>query len=85
VAVEARVHVESVGGAGVLHVAADYVSLLKPRIILLLLVTELGAMIVAARGWPGGGVTLGSLLGGALAAVWRRCDQLLVRSTTSTL
>jgi len=68
VAVEARVHVESVGGAGVLRVAADYVSLLKPRIILLLLVTELGAMIVAARGWPGGGVTLGSLLGGALAA-----------------
>ena len=52
----------------VLRVAADYFALLKPRIILLLLVTELGAMIVAARGWPGTGVTLGSVLGGAMAA-----------------
>ncbi len=51
-----------------LRVAADYVALLKPRIILLLLVTELGAMIVAARGWPGTGLLLGSLAGGALAA-----------------
>jgi heme o synthase len=70
VAVEAQVRAEGVGGAGaaLLRVAADYVSLLKPRVILLLLVTELGAMIVAARGWPGAGVTLGSLLGGALAA-----------------
>jgi protoheme IX farnesyltransferase len=50
------------------QVAADYVALLKPRIILLLLVTELGAMIVAARGWPAAGLTLGSLMGGALAA-----------------
>jgi protoheme IX farnesyltransferase len=70
VAVEAQVRAEGAGGAGaaLLRVAADYVSLLKPRVILLLLVTELGAMIVAARGWPGAGVTLGSLLGGALAA-----------------
>jgi heme o synthase len=55
-------------GAGVLRVAGDYLALLKPRIILLLLVTELGAMLVAARGWPGAGVTIGSLLGGAMAA-----------------
>jgi protoheme IX farnesyltransferase len=70
VAVEAQVRAEGAGGAGsaLLRVAADYVSLLKPRVILLLLVTELGAMIVAARGWPGAGVMLGSLLGGALAA-----------------
>ncbi|MEA2627826.1 MAG: heme o synthase [Chloroflexota bacterium] len=69
-AVEAQVRAEGAAGAGaaLLRVAADYVSLLKPRVILLLLVTELGAMIVAARGWPGAGVTLGSLLGGALAA-----------------
>ena len=69
-AVEAQVRADGAGraGAAVLRVAADYVSLLKPRVILLLLVTELGAMIVAARGWPGAGVTLGSLLGGALAA-----------------
>lgn len=51
-----------------LRVVGDYVALLKPRVIGLLLVTELGAMVVAARGWPGTGVTLGSLLGGALAA-----------------
>ena len=68
VAVEAQVRGDTTGSAGALRIAADYVSLLKPRVILLLLVTELGAMIVAARGWPGLGVTLGSLLGGALAA-----------------
>jgi heme o synthase len=69
-AVESQVRAESSGWAAaqVFQVAADYVALLKPRIILLLLVTELGAMIVAARGWPGAGVTLGSLMGGALAA-----------------
>jgi protoheme IX farnesyltransferase len=69
-AVETQVRVDAPGraGAGVLRVAADYLALLKPRIILLLLVTELGAMIVAARGWPGTGVTFGSLFGGALAA-----------------
>jgi heme o synthase len=51
-----------------LRLAADYAGLLKPRIILLLLVTELGAMVVAARGWPGTWLLLGSLAGGALAA-----------------
>ncbi|MEO9048404.1 MAG: heme o synthase [Candidatus Dormiibacterota bacterium] len=50
------------------QVAADYVALLKPRIILLLVVTELGAMITAARGWPSAGVLVGSVAGGALAA-----------------
>ena len=70
VAVEAQVRADASGraGVGLLQVAADYLGLLKPRIILLLLVTELGAMIVAARGWPGAAVTLGSLAGGALAA-----------------
>jgi len=69
-AVETQVRIEASGhsAAGVLRVAADYLALLKPRIILLLLVTELGAMIVAARGWPGAWVTIGSLTGGALAA-----------------
>ncbi|HXC77200.1 MAG TPA: heme o synthase [Candidatus Acidoferrum sp.] len=69
-AVEAQVPAAARGGlgAGALRVVADYVGLLKPRIILLLLVTELGAMMVAARGWPGTWVTLGSLAGGALAA-----------------
>jgi protoheme IX farnesyltransferase len=51
-----------------LQVAADYLALLKPKIILLLVVTELGAMMVAARGWPRPEVLIGALLGGAMAA-----------------
>jgi heme o synthase len=51
-----------------LQVAGDYIALLKPRIILLLVVTELSAMFVAARGWPSPGVLVGSLIGGAMAA-----------------
>jgi protoheme IX farnesyltransferase len=50
------------------QIASDYVALLKPRIILLLVVTELSAMIVAARGLPPAGVLAGSLIGGAMAA-----------------
>jgi len=46
----------------------DYLSLTKPRIMLLLLITELGAMISAARGWPGTSLTLAALAGGALSA-----------------
>ena len=46
----------------------DYLSLTKPRIMLLLLITEFGAMIAAARGWPGIGLTLAALAGGALSA-----------------
>jgi protoheme IX farnesyltransferase len=49
-------------------VLADYASLTKPRILLLLLITELGAMIAAARGWPGTSLTLAALAGGALSA-----------------
>jgi protoheme IX farnesyltransferase len=51
-----------------LQLARDYLALLKPRIILLLIVTEASAMIVAARGWPSPGVLIGSLIGGAMAA-----------------
>ena len=47
---------------------ADYLSLTKPRIMLLLLITEFGAMIAAARGWPGTSLTLAALAGGALSA-----------------
>ncbi|HEY8737874.1 MAG TPA: heme o synthase, partial [Candidatus Dormibacteraeota bacterium] len=49
-------------------VLADYLSLAKPRILLLLLITELGTMIAAARGWPGTSLTLAALAGGALSA-----------------
>jgi heme o synthase len=54
--------------AALLDVAGDYLALLKPKIILLLVVTELSAMIVAARGWSAPGLLIGSLVGGALAA-----------------
>src|SRR5262249_31571333 len=46
----------------------DYVALTKPRIIVLLEVTALTAMVMAAHGWPGTWLTLATLAGGALAA-----------------
>jgi protoheme IX farnesyltransferase len=54
--------------AGARTVLGDYLSLTKPRILLLLLITEFGAMIAAARGWPGTSLTLAALAGGALSA-----------------
>jgi protoheme IX farnesyltransferase len=45
-----------------------FVALTKPRIIELLLVTTLPTMIVAARGWPGVGLVVATLVGGTLAA-----------------
>ena len=53
---------------GARSMLTDYLSLTKPRIVLLLLITELGAMISAARGWPGTSLTLAALAGGALSA-----------------
>ena len=50
------------------EVVLDYVSLAKPRIIVLLLVTALGGMMIASRGWPSTGLVILTLLGGALAA-----------------
>ncbi|HSK23992.1 MAG TPA: heme o synthase [Egicoccus sp.] len=47
------------------QLVADYVSLTKPRIIELLLVTTVPAMLVAAGGWPGTGLLAATLLGGA--------------------
>src|ERR1700724_343075 len=56
------------GRGGGLSALADYLSLTKPRILLLLLITELGAMIAAGRGWPGTSLTLAALPGGAFYA-----------------
>jgi protoheme IX farnesyltransferase len=47
---------------------ADYLELTKPRIIVLLLVTTLAAMVMAAHGIPPLGLTLFTAVGGALAA-----------------
>jgi heme o synthase len=46
----------------------DYVTLTKPHIISLLLVTTLVPMLVAARGWPDGWLVLWTMLGGYLMA-----------------
>ena len=50
------------------EVLADYLALTKPRIIVLLEVTAFCAMVMAARGWPGLGLVLATMVGGALAA-----------------
>ncbi len=47
---------------------SDYFELSKPRIIGLLLITTLAAMVMATRGLPPIGLTLLTLIGGALAA-----------------
>ena len=46
----------------------DYVLLTKPIIVVLLLMTTLGAMIVAADDWPAMGLVLTTMLGGGLSA-----------------
>ncbi len=48
--------------------AGGFVALTKPRIVELLLVTTLPTMIVAAKGWPGIGLVVATLVGGTLAA-----------------
>ncbi|SDP36392.1 protoheme IX farnesyltransferase [Klenkia soli] len=45
-----------------------YVSLTKPKLVELLLVTTLPAMMLAAGGWPGTGLVVATLVGGMLAA-----------------
>jgi protoheme IX farnesyltransferase len=45
----------------------DYVTLTKPRIMSLLLITGFCAMIAGARGWPGSGRAVAAMLGLALA------------------
>ena len=46
----------------------SYVSLTKPRIIELLLVTTIPTMFLASNGWPNWYLVLATLIGGALAA-----------------
>ena len=49
-------------------VIKNYVSLTKPRIIELLLVTTVPTMFLASNGWPDWYLVLATLIGGALAA-----------------
>jgi protoheme IX farnesyltransferase len=52
-----------------LHATArDYISLAKPRIIVLLLITEIATMFIAARGVPSLGLLFWAAVGGALAS-----------------
>jgi len=66
-----------------------YVSLTKPRIVELLLITTVPAMMLAAGGWPDLGLVLVVLVGGSLAAgaasalncyIDRDIDQLMRRT-----
>jgi len=45
-----------------------YVALTKPRIIMLLVVTTVPTMLLAARGWPSGWLIAATVFGGTLAA-----------------
>jgi protoheme IX farnesyltransferase len=56
------------GLTGVRAVINDYVALMKPGIMTLLLVTTLGAMLVAERGVPAFDLVLITLLGGVLTS-----------------
>ena len=62
------VRVEPLAQRGALGVARDYVALTKPRVIVLLEITTIAAMVMAARGWPDWGVVLATVVGGWLAA-----------------
>ena len=54
--------------ATVLRVASDYLTLTKPPIVLLLLITAIGGMFLAARGGPSLSIVLLVCAGGALGA-----------------
>jgi protoheme IX farnesyltransferase len=50
-------------GLGTNTRAADYWELVKPRIMLLIVVTTLGSLALAAGGWPGSALVLWTVLG----------------------
>lgn len=71
-----------------------YLNLTKPRIIVLLLITTLGGMVIAARGLPSLGLIAATVAGGALAAgsanaincyIDRDIDQLMRRTRRRSL
>jgi protoheme IX farnesyltransferase len=70
--VSVAVRVEPSVAAGVAARGAqtvrDYIALTKPRVVVLLEVTTVFAMVMAARGWPGLALTAATVTGGWLAA-----------------
>lgn len=65
---DALTTVERDAPARLRHLLGAYVSLMKLRVVELLLVTTLPAMVLAARGLPPLGLSLATLAGGTLAA-----------------
>jgi protoheme IX farnesyltransferase len=55
-------------GLGTHTRAADYWELLKPRIMLLIVVTTLGSLALAANGWPGSALVAWTVAGMALVS-----------------
>ena len=53
---------------GLSEAARAYLSLTKPRIVVLLVVTTIPAMILAEGGWPSGWLILATVSGGAIVA-----------------
>jgi heme o synthase len=76
------------------EVIADYVEFTKPRIMVLLLITTLGGMLIAAAGWPSLELILWTMLGGGMSAggasalnhyIDRDIDGLMSRTSTRPL
>jgi len=63
----------ALGRPGVRRLLLGYLELTKPRIVLLVIVTGVPALLLAARGAPAPGPFLGALLGTALAAASAAC------------
>ena len=51
-----------------LGLANDYLSLVKPGIMTLLVLTELATMLMASRGWPGARLLFAGVVGGVAAS-----------------
>ncbi len=63
-----------------------YITLTKPRIIELLLVTTVPSMVVAAEGWPGLGLATATLVGGSLSAAGANAiNQVLERNVDARM
>ena len=55
-------------GASVAQTLRDYIALTKPRVVVLLEITTVFAMVMAARGWPSSGLVAATVAGGWFAA-----------------